>query len=59
LAGGWRPEAGGLKRKRGIVSEQLPAAEDTKKIERRVESEQKKIPQQVKPLESDETNHNE
>jgi len=41
--------------KRGIVPEQLPAAEDVKKIERRVESEQKKLPKQVKPLESDET----
>jgi DNA-damage-inducible protein D len=40
--------------KRGIVPEQLPAAEDIKKIERRVESEQKKLPKQVKPLESDE-----
>ena len=39
--------------KRGIVPEQLPAAEDVKKIERRVESEQKKLPKQVKPLESD------
>jgi DNA-damage-inducible protein D len=41
--------------KRGIVPEQLPLAEDIKKIERRVESEQKKLPKQVKPLESDET----
>ncbi len=40
--------------KRGIVPEQLPAAEDIKKIQRRVESEQKKLPKQVKPLESDE-----
>jgi DNA-damage-inducible protein D len=44
---------------RGIVPEQLPAAEDIKKIERRVESEQKKLPKQVKPLESDESNKNE
>jgi DNA-damage-inducible protein D len=40
--------------KRGIVPEQLPASEDIKKIERRVESEQKKLPKQVKPLECDE-----
>jgi DNA-damage-inducible protein D len=45
--------------KRGIVPEQLPAAEDIKKIERRVEAEQKKLPQQVKPLEADEVNPNE
>jgi DNA-damage-inducible protein D len=45
--------------KRGIVPEQLPAAEDIKKIERRVESEQKKLPKQVKPLESDELNPDE
>jgi DNA-damage-inducible protein D len=36
--------------KRGIVPEKLPPAEDTKKIERRVESEQEKLPKQVKPL---------
>ena len=41
--------------KRGIVPEQLPPSEDIKKIERRVESEQKKLPKQVKPLESDES----
>lgn len=39
---------------RGIVPERLPPAEDIKKIERRVESEQKKLPKQVRPLESDE-----
>ena len=39
---------------RGIVPEQLPPAEDIKKIERRVESERKKLPKQVKPLESNE-----
>ena len=44
---------------RGIVPEQLPPAEDIKKIERRVESEQKKLPQRVKRLESDEGNPNE
>jgi DNA-damage-inducible protein D len=43
-----------LLRNRGIVPEQLPPAEDIKKIERRVESEQKKLPKQVKPIESDE-----
>ncbi len=42
-----------LLRKRGIVPEQLPPSEDIKKIERRVESEQKKLPKQVKPLEAD------
>jgi DNA-damage-inducible protein D len=36
--------------KRGIVPEQLPSSEDIKKIERRVESEQKKLPKQVKAL---------
>jgi DNA-damage-inducible protein D len=41
--------------KRGIVPEQLPPSEDIKKIERRVESEQKKLPKQVKPLEVDES----
>jgi DNA-damage-inducible protein D len=43
--------------KRGIVPEELPAADDIKKIERRVESEQKKLPKQVKPLDSDDTDH--
>jgi DNA-damage-inducible protein D len=38
--------------KRGIVPEQLPPSEDIKKIERRVESEQKKLPKQIKALES-------
>ncbi len=41
--------------KRGIVPEQLPPAEDIKKLERRMESEQKKLPKQVKPLEADES----
>ena len=40
---------------RGIVPEQLPPSEDIKKIERRLESEQKKLPKQVKPLEADES----
>ena len=40
--------------KRGIVPEQLPPAEDIKKLERRVEAEQKKLPKQVKRLEADE-----
>jgi DNA-damage-inducible protein D len=44
-----------LLKNRGIVPEQLPAAEDVKKVERRVESEQKKLPKLVKSLESDET----
>jgi DNA-damage-inducible protein D len=39
--------------KRGIVPEQLPAAEDVKKVERRVELEQKKLPKRVKRLELD------
>jgi DNA-damage-inducible protein D len=36
--------------KRGIVPEQLPPSEDVQKVERRVASEQKKLPKQVKPL---------
>ncbi|MBN1505926.1 MAG: DNA damage-inducible protein D [Sedimentisphaerales bacterium] len=36
---------------RGIVPERLPPAEDVKKVERRLESEQKKLPKQVKRLE--------
>jgi len=36
---------------RGIVPEILPPAEDVKKIERRLQSEQKKLPKQVKRLE--------
>ena len=36
---------------RGIVPEKLPAAEDLKKIERRVQSEKKKMPKQVDRLE--------
>jgi DNA-damage-inducible protein D len=39
---------------RGIIPEDLPAAEDVKKIERRLASEQKKLPKQVKALESEE-----
>jgi DNA-damage-inducible protein D len=38
---------------RGIVPEQLPPSEDIKKIERRVASEHKKLPKQIKPLEND------
>ena len=45
--------------KRGIDPENLPPAEDIKNIERRVESEQKKLPKQVKPLESDEADSQE
>jgi DNA-damage-inducible protein D len=48
-----------LLRNRGIVPEQLPPAEDIKKIERRVESEHKKLPKQVKPLEADESDSRE
>ncbi len=36
---------------RGIVPESLPPAEDVKKVERRLASEQKKLPRQVKRLE--------
>jgi len=38
---------------RGIVPEALPAAEDVKKVQRRLASEQKKLPKQVEPLEGD------
>lgn len=37
---------------RGIVPEALPPAEDVKKVERRLTSEQKKLPKQVESLES-------
>lgn len=36
--------------KRGIIPEQLPAAEDIKKVERRLDSEAKKITKSVEPL---------
>jgi DNA-damage-inducible protein D len=36
---------------RGIVPETLPSAEDVKKVERRLDAEQKKLPGQVKRLE--------
>jgi DNA-damage-inducible protein D len=39
---------------RGIVPEALPPAEDVKKVERRLTSEQKKLPKKAKPLESHE-----
>ncbi len=39
---------------RGILPENLPPAEDIKKIERRVESEQKKLPKQVDRLDGPE-----
>ena len=35
---------------RGIVPEQLPAAEDAKKLERRLKSEEKKLPKQTPRL---------
>jgi DNA-damage-inducible protein D len=38
---------------RGIVPEQLPPAEDVKKVERRVDAEQRTLPPQVKKLELD------
>ncbi len=37
---------------RGIVPERLPPAEDVKKVERRLKSEQKKLPKQVESLEA-------
>ena len=37
---------------RGIVPEALPPAEDVKKVERRLKSEQKKLPKRLEPLES-------
>lgn len=37
---------------RGIIPEALPPAEDVKKVERRLKSEQKKLPKQIQPLES-------
>ena len=40
-----------LLKNRGIVPEALPASEDVKKVQRRVASEEKKLPKQVKPLE--------
>jgi DNA-damage-inducible protein D len=39
---------------RGIVPEELPPAEDVKKIERRAESEQKKLPKQIKSFDPNE-----
>lgn len=42
---------------RGIVPENLPPAEDIKKIERRLESEQKKLPKTVGSLELSSANH--
>ena len=38
---------------RGIVPEAVPPAEDVKKVQRRLTSEQKKLPAQVEPLEGD------
>ncbi len=45
-------EVRGLLTNRGIVPERLSAAEDIKKIERRHETEAKKLPKGVKPFES-------
>jgi len=36
---------------RGIVPERLPAAEDVKKVERRLQAEQKELPKQIEGLE--------
>jgi DNA-damage-inducible protein D len=38
---------------RGIVPETLPPAEDVRKVERRLTSERKKLPEHVEPLEGD------
>ena len=38
---------------RGIVPENLPPAEDVKKVERRLKSEQKKLPKQIERLEGE------
>jgi len=43
--------------KRGIVPEELPAAEDIKKVERRLGTEAKKIPKSVGPLDAFPTPH--
>jgi DNA-damage-inducible protein D len=43
-----------LLKKRGIVPERLPAAEDVKKVERRLVSEQKKLPKQIPGLDDHE-----
>ena len=43
-------EVRGLLVARGIVPEALPPAEDVKKVERRLKSEQRKLPKQVEPL---------
>ena len=43
-------EVRGLLKKRGIVPESLPPAEDIKKIERRLQSEEKKLPKLVERL---------
>ena len=40
---------------RGIVPERLPPGEDVKKVERRLATEQKKLPKQVKGLEGPST----
>lgn len=40
-----------LLRGRGILPESLPPAEDVKKVERRLQSEEKKLPKGVKPFE--------
>jgi len=42
---------------RGIVPERLPPAEDVKKVERRLETEQKKLPKQIKRLEGPDAEH--
>jgi len=38
---------------RGIIPEALPPGEDVKKVERRLISEQKKLPKQIEPLQGD------
>ncbi|MCE5278711.1 MAG: DNA damage-inducible protein D [Planctomycetaceae bacterium] len=43
----------GLLVARGIVPESLPAAEDVKKVQRRLASQQKKLPKEVEPFEGE------
>lgn len=37
-------------RERGVLPEQLPAAEDVKKVQRKLETEEKKIPKQTRKI---------
>ncbi len=42
---------------RGIVPESLPAAEDVKKVQRRLASEQKTLPKKIEPLDDSRSGH--